>query len=185
MRKLIYSNLIVLCLLAGAAWGAPPQSSRRTLDQSTVIQGYHCAKGYAWIYANGSLFRCTLGQDSVIGEATVPVGSIIALLPDGKPEYVQMSHDSSVQGYNCQGGGLLGPGEGPVVEFYPSGKLKLCFLANDQDIQGVPCSKGGIFASLNGPDPGVIFHESGKLRRCRLTRDFAALRKGNIFQQLE
>ena len=101
------------------------------------------------------------------GEARIPAGSYIALNPDGTPNLVQMSHDAPVLGLQCQGGGLLGAGEGPVVAFYPNGKVKVCFLAGDQVVQGVPCSQGGFFSTVSGPDPGVYFYESGRLRQCR------------------
>jgi len=83
----------------------------------------------------------------------------------------------------CQGGGFLGPSEGPMVAFYPSGKVKVCFLAKDRAVQGVPCSHGGFFTTLSGPDPGVHLYENGKLRQCRLTADFGGKHKGEIFTQ--
>jgi hypothetical protein len=117
------------------------------------------------------------------GEITIPAGSWITLAEDGKPKFVQMSHDAPVLGLRCQGGGPLGPGEGSVVALYPSGKLKECFLAGDQTVQGVPCSHGGLVSTTLGRDPGVYFSENGKLRQCRLAADFNGQRKGELFQQ--
>lgn len=173
-----------LCGLCCSVWaGAPSQTSRKTLDQPTEIQGYPCAKGYAWFYADGRLSRCTVTREIPFGEVRIPAGSYIALNPDGTPNLVQMSHDAPVLGLTCQGGSWLGPGEGSVVAFYPSGKLKLCFLAHEQIVQGVPCAKGGFIATNTGVDPGVSFHESGKLSACKLARDFGAQRKGERFVQ--
>jgi hypothetical protein len=182
MRKTALSALFCLTLLAAAS-AAPPQSERKTLDRETGIQGYSCAKGYAWFFGDGRLDRCTVARDTVFGEAHAPAGSIVALLPDGKPDFVQMSRDTAVRGLDCMGGGWLGVAEASVVGFYPSGKLKLCFLAADQEVQGVPCAKGGFLASLNGADPGVHFYESGKLSACRLSREFDGLRRGDRFTQ--
>jgi hypothetical protein len=69
------------------------------------------------------------------------------------------------------------------VAFYPSGKLKLCFLVQNQTVQGIPCAHGGFWATLTGDDPGVSFDESGKLRACKLARDFGHQRKGERFVQ--
>lgn len=175
---------VLLCsLLSANAWGAPPPTTHKTLDQPVVIQGYPCAKGHAWFFADGRLARCTVSQKIPFAEITIPSGSIISLLPNGKPDFVQMSHDAPVRDFVCQGGSILGPGEGSVVGFYPSGKLKLCFLARDQEVQGIPCSKGGFLASLNSQDPGVRFYENGNVHSCRLTKDFAGQRAGTRFKQ--
>jgi hypothetical protein len=162
-----------------------PEVHRNTLKSPAEIQGYPCAKGYAWFYADGRLNRCTVTREIPFGEARIPAGSYIALNPDGTPDLVQMSHDAPVLGLTCQGGSWLGPGEGSVVAFYPSGKLKLCFLAHEQIVQGVPCAKGGFIATNTGVDPGVSFHESGKLSACKLSRDFGAQHKGDRFVQAQ
>jgi hypothetical protein len=162
-----------------------PEVHRSTLKSPVEIQGYPCAKGYAWFYANDRLNRCTVTREIAFGEARIPAGSYIALNPDGTPNLVQMSHDASILGLICQGGSWLGPGEGSVVAFYPSGKLKLCFLADEQTVQGVPCAKGGFLATSTGVDPGVSFHESGKLSACKLARNFGKQRKGERFIQAQ
>ncbi len=170
--------LLVCGLSLPARAGTPPAVTRKTLPQPTEIQGYSCAKGYAWFFSDGRLNRCTVTREIAFGEARIPAGSYIALNPDGTPNLVQMPHDAPILGLKCQGGSWLGPGEGSVVAFYPSGKLKLCFLAGDQQVQGVPCAHGGFWATLTGVDPGVLFDESGKLRACRLAKDYGAQHKG-------
>jgi hypothetical protein len=174
----------LFCALLAAGWmRAQSQTTRKSLTQPTMIQGFPCDKGYAWFYPGGHLEKCTVTREIPFGEITIPAGSYITLTQDGKPDLVQMSHDAPVLGLRCEGGGLLGAGEGPVVALYPSGKLKACFLAADQSVQGVPCSHGGFFSTVSGPDPGVYFGESGKLRQCRLTADYAGQRKGELFKQ--
>ena len=161
--------------------GALPHVNRKTLDQPTEIQGYPCAKGFAWFFDDGRLNRCTVTREIAFGEARIPAGSYIGLHPDGTPDIVQMIHDAPILGMTCSGGSLLGPGEGSVVAFYPSGKLKQCYLAGDQTVQGVPCMSGGFFA--DGRGGGAKFHENGKLASCKLTKDFGAWRKGDRFVQ--
>jgi hypothetical protein len=168
------------CALCSAA---APHTNRKTLDQPTGIQGYPCSKGYAWFFDDGRLSRCTVTREIPFGEARIPAGSYIALNPDGTPNLVQMSHDAPILGLTCQGGSWLGTSEGSVVAFYPSGKLKLCYLAGDQIVQGVPCASGGFFSTLTGVDPGVSCDESGKLRACKLAKDFGKQRKGERFVQ--
>ena len=108
--------------------------------------------------------------------AQVQRGSIIELLPDGRPSYVMMLHDAAVGEVECSGGNwLLGTSEGAMVALYPSGKLKQCWLAKDQVVQGVPCMRGG-FLGLIGDgarrDGGAKFYESGKLESCTLGKDY-------------
>lgn len=187
LKKLPITLSLLVLLLCGlslpAQASAPPAVTRKTLDQPTEIQGYPCAKGYAWFFDDGRLYRCTVTREIAFGEARVPAGTYIALHPDGTPDFIQMSHDAQILGMKCQGGSWLGSGEGSMVAFYPSGKLKLCFLAGDQQVQGVPCAHGGFWATLNGVDPGVLFDESGKLRACRLAKDYGAQHKGERFAQ--
>jgi hypothetical protein len=177
---------LLLCGLSlSARAGTRPHVTRKMLTQPTEIQGYPCAKGIAWFFDDGRLSRCTVTREVAFGEARIPAGSYIALHPDGTPELVQMPHDAPILGLKCQGGSWLGSGEGSVVAFYPSGKLKVCYLAGDQPVQGVPCAHGGFWASLSGVDPGVLFNESGKLRGCRLARDFGGQRKGERYAQTQ
>ncbi|MGA3081796.1 MAG: hypothetical protein ABSD44_10490 [Terracidiphilus sp.] len=183
MRTTVLFILSLCSLQCALCVAAPPHTYRKTLDQPTGIQGYPCAKGYAWFFDDSRLSRCTVAREIPFGEASIPAGSYIGLNPDGTPNLVQMSHGAPVLGLICQGGGWLGPGEGAMVAFYPSGKLKLCYLAGDQTVQGVPCASGGFFASLTGVDPGVSFDESGRLRACKLAKDFGAQRKGERFVQ--
>jgi antitoxin component YwqK of YwqJK toxin-antitoxin module len=121
--------------------------------------------------------------------AQVQRGSILELLPDGRPNYVMMLHDAAVGEVECSGGNwLLGPSEGAMVALYPSGKLKQCWLAKDQVVHGVPCMRGG-FLGLFGDgarrDGGAKFYESGKLESCTLGKDYGGKRRGDHFQQAQ
>jgi len=176
-----------IALLCGFACTAlaqnPGRTVRKTLDRPAVIQGFPCDKGYAWFYVGGALEKCTITREMPYGEITIPAGSWITLLPDGRPWGVQMSHDAPVLGLQCAGGSFLGPSEGADVALYPSGKLKECFLAGDQIVQGVPCDDGGFFASMSGIHPNVDFYESGKLKGCKLSKDYGPQKRGERFQQ--
>jgi hypothetical protein len=155
------------------------------LHEPAEIQGYPCAKGFAWFYADGRLERCTVSRDTAFGEARVPAGSIVVLRPNGKPEYVMLVHNSPILGYNCAGGGPLGPAEGAMTSFYASGKLRVCWLAGDQVVQGVPCKAAGGFLSAIFHHGGFFtdFYESGKLHSCTLSQDYGGLHGGQRFAQ--
>jgi hypothetical protein len=181
MRTALFFLLFLCGLRCAFCAGGPPHTYRKTLDQPTEIQGYPCARGYAWFFDDGRLNRCTVTREILFGEARIPAGSYIALNPEGTPNLVQMSHDAPILGMTCMGGSWLGPSEGSVVAFYPSGKLKLCYLAQDQTVQGVPCAPSSFWASLTGVNPGVLFDESGKLRACKLTKDYGGQHKGERF----
>jgi hypothetical protein len=159
------------------------QTFRKTLSPQTDIQGYPCAKGYAWFYGDGHLDCCFVPREISFGEATIPAGSEIALTSDGTPEMVQMSRDTAIRGYVCAGGGWLGVAEGSMTSFYPNGSLKECFLASDQAVQGVPCSHGGFWITAFHGDPSVKFRSDGMLASCKLTQDFGSYKKGDRYSR--
>lgn len=181
LRRMV--SLVALLCSLGPAGGAAtdPQTHRKTLGQPTEILGYPCAKGYAWFFADGKLSNCTVSHAIAFGEATIPAGSWITLLSDGRPRIAQMKQDAKVAGVTCMGGSWLGPSEGAMAAFYPSGRLEQCFLAGDQTVQGVPCMNGGMLG--DGTGSGAMFHENGKLKSCKLARDFGAQHKGDRFVQ--
>jgi hypothetical protein len=114
---------IVVCGLAGAGLAATKaQLQRKTLAQSTEIQGYQCAKGNAWFYTDGKLNECALARDTDFGVARAPAGSWINLTRDGRPDFLFLVRDTNILDYSCRGGNrLLGPTEGAMTGFYPSG----------------------------------------------------------------
>ena len=171
--------------LSSPASTARPETSRRSVSESREIQGYPCAKGYAWFYADDRLERCFLSRETQFGEAKVPAGSVVVLLPDGRPNFVMLAHDSFIGSYKCRGGGPLGPTEGDSTAFYPSGKLKQCWLADDETVQGVPCKDAGGFLTAIFHPSGfpTDFYETGRLRRCTLSKDYGGKRRGDVFTQ--
>jgi hypothetical protein len=183
MSKTAFATLLLCRLFFGMPVGAQPQTTRKFLHEPTVIQGYPCAKGIAWFFADGHLQKCTVTRDIRFGEVAIPAGSWITLTEDGKPYFVQMPHNAPVLNLMCEGGGWLGTGEASTVSFFPNGKLKTCFLARDQLVQGVPCSHGGLFSAFSNRNYVVLFYESGKLRQCLLAADYGDQHKGELFKQ--
>jgi len=171
-------------LIASRVLAGDPQTYRRHLDRATEIQGYPCAKGYAWFHSDGRLDSCTLDAQSAFGVALAPAGSWIRLTPDGKPLYLGLARNTRILDSVCVGGGALGPQEGFTTAFYPSGKLRLCWLAGDQVVQGVPCrGAGGFFTAVThgGRNPTAKFGEDGTLQSCTLSKDFNGRRPGEDF----
>ena len=186
MKKISALALLFIMLgtipISGLA-GETPANHRMKLQEPREIQGYPCAKGYAWFYSNGNLQRCTVSRDITFAEARVPAQSIISMQADGKPNSVSLFHDSEVAGYTCRGGGLLGPSESWTTAFFPTGKLKLCWLASDQIIQGVPCMHASFMGDVFGGSAGTYFYESGKLKSCKLSKDYGIQHRGQRFAQ--
>jgi hypothetical protein len=150
--------LIVLTCFGWVSIGAAtPDSHRKKLTQPTVIQGYPCAKGYAFFYADGKLDNCAVNQETQYGEALIPRGSIIYLKSEGSLWGVGLAHSTRIHDVLCDGGGFLGPAEGSETAFYPSGKLHQCYLAKNQVVQGVPCAQGGDAGISSWPRPRTLF----------------------------
>jgi hypothetical protein len=167
------------CIFASAAASDPaPNLTRKNLPAPTEIEGWPCDKGYVWYNPDGHLRSCELSHACAFGEAHVPTGSHIYLTSDGKPEFVFLRSDTRILGLLCRG-----HGHDYSTAFYPSGKLKTCWLAGDQEVQGTPCMGAGFFADIFGGGVGVHFHENGKLRTCKLSRNFGPQRRGEHFVQ--
>jgi hypothetical protein len=190
MKRMSMLAVVLVVMAAGYGVSQTPQVRpaihRTKLSQPAVIQGVPCAKGYAWLYADGRLESCAVSREFVFGEAKLPPGSILHLLPDGRPKFAVLQRDSEVAGVKCSGGNwLLGPSEGSMTVFYPSGKLEQCWLAGDQTVQGIPCMSGGVmglFGDGARRDGGVRFYESGKLKSCTLSKDFGTQHRGDHFE---
>ena len=183
-KQMRFAVIVGCCLacpgLATAQVTNAKQLQRRTMAQETVIQGYACAKGYAWFYADGRLKECAMALETEFGEAKAPVGSWVNLREDGRPDFVFLQRDMEIAGYVCRGGnGVLGPTEGAMTGFYPDGKLRYCWLAAARDVQGVPCAGSDMFSGKSEVD----FYEDGKLQGCKLTKDYGSLKAGQRFSQ--
>ena len=166
---------IVACATLGLTGACLGQDYRRDSASSQAIQGYFCAPGPVWFYAGGHLRSCKVVNETSFGEIRVPAGSRITLTPDGAPMFVFLAHDAQVGSHVCRGGGS----ESYSTALYSSGKLKECWLAGDQVVQGVPCTGASFLADVIGGSVGVIFHENGKLRTCKLSKDFRSLKRGD------
>jgi hypothetical protein len=179
MKRLVL--VVLLCGLVGAGLAAnEAQLQRKTLAQSIEIHGYQCAKGNAWFYTDGKLKECAVARDTDFGVARAPAGSWINLTRDGKPDFLFLVRDTNILGYSCRGGNrLLGPTEGATTGFYPSGKLKYCWLTADREVQGVPCAGSSMFSGKSEVD----FHEDGRLKGCKLAKDYGSLKAGERFAQ--
>jgi hypothetical protein len=168
----------LLFLLLAASSG--PNTVRRDLKAAQEIQGYLCAPGYAWFFADGSLESCSLARESPFGEVTAPEKSWITLTPEGAPRLLWLPQDGKVKGYLSRGGA----GEHSYsVALYPSGKLKTIWLAADTTVNGVPCMRATFAADVFGGGVETDFHENGKLKACKaagtVTIDGHAFRRGD------
>jgi len=183
MCKTVFLFVVAVIVISAARAAEQPQLTRKKLDQPQTIQGYPCASEYAWFYADGHLQRCFVSRDTAFGEISIPTGSIVNLSQDGRPQYAMLAHDTLILGMKCSGGSPLGPAEGAMTGLYPSGKFHHCFLAEDQVVQSVHCGSGGIFHAIVGQDIPVEFYETGKLKSCRLTADYAGRHRNDRFVQ--
>ena len=194
-------RLVAICvLLVGVGYGVAqtaqprPMTHRTKLKHDTVIQGYPCAKGYTWFYADGQLSECFISRDIDVGEAHIPKGSIIDLFPvqDDRRRLigVMLNHNTVISGVRCSGGGLLGPAEGAGTTLYPSGKLYACSPVEDQVVQGVPCRHDdgplgilyGLWIKHQDYDLGIEFYQNGKLKSCGLSEDFGGQKKNTLWK---
>ncbi len=178
--------LIVLTCFGWVSIGATtPDSHRKKLTQPTVIQGYSCAKRYAFFYADGKLDNCAVNRETQYGEALIPRGSIIYLTPDGSLWGVGLAHSTRIHDVLCGGGGFLGPAEGSETAFYPSGKLHQCYLAKNQVVQGVPCAQRGCWHLFMAPTPDSISTKTAVCVPANSRRISAARRKTRSGNRLQ
>lgn len=180
MKIAVLSALLFCLVLPSACWAFAPNSIRNKLQHNTTIQGYPCARGSIWFYPSGALNQCVLARVWTVGDAHIPRNSILILRSDGTVDYVLLSHDTVIDGYRSEGGAFMGTAEGVVTAFYPSERVLSLYLTKDHMIQGVPC-RGNGWSMLSDPIGNgnqVEFYEEGKLRGCKLTRDYGGGKKG-------
>lgn len=176
-KVLVFPLIVTFCC---ASRTADSRIQRRNLIQPTQVQGYSCAPGPAWFYADGRLHSCTLAAEAHFGEADAPERSWIRLTPTGEPEFLVVSRDTQISGVVCRGGRSA---EGYTTAFYPSGRLKGCWLAGDQNVQGIPCMGATFLRSAFRRDVCAIFYEDGRLKSCRLSGKYGPQSRGDAFKQ--
>jgi hypothetical protein len=145
--------------------------TRLALDEPRTIDGIPCTNE-ALLFPDGRLEGCLLARDAVIAGHEFPAGSWPYFDPPGVLKCVFLAHDHEVQGYL-----LRGDGNDYQTCFHPNGWLRFGNLRDATVIQGVPCGKSTFWTwILKGPS-GVYFHDNGRLKACRLSRDVNQLRK--------
>jgi hypothetical protein len=182
MKSAPLSAFLICVFLAAASLASEPNALRSKVLHDTVIQGYPCARGYAWFYPDGSLNECTVARPVIFGGVRVPRGSVIQLWPNGAARYLSLSHALLVAGYHVMGGNLPGSPQSDGTAFYPSGKLRSFYLLNDQTIQDVPCrgSQGSFRSTFAARAHRVDFYEDGKLQSCQLTQNYLGQEAGRL-----
>lgn len=174
--------LLAATVLTGSEQSDLRELQRKHIARPTWIQGYPCAAGYTWFFADGALRECAISRGIVFGAISIPPGSWINLTHAGLPDFVFLAHDTQLGPWVCKGGGLLGPTEGAMTTLYPGGSLRVCWLAVDTVVQGVPCMHASMWGDLFGGGSATEFHENGRLQACKLSRDFTfaghSFRKG-------
>jgi hypothetical protein len=171
MKHLHLSALVLFVFLESVCIAAEPNALRNKIPHAITIQGYPCARGYAWFYPDGSLNQCTIASPAPFGDFEAPRGSVIQLWPNGTVHYLTFPHQTTVAGFRILGG---------MTAFYPDGKLRSINLVANQNIQGVPCRGSQWSALVLSTDSGnhVEFYQDGKLRSCKLTQDYGGQRSG-------
>ncbi len=180
MKSSPLSAFLICVFLATASLASEPNALRNKVPQDTVIQGFPCARGYAWFYPDGSLNECTVARPITFANDRVPRGSVIQLWPNGAARYLTLPHAALIAGYHVTSGNPPGSPKGAATAFYPSGKLRSFYLFNDQTIQGVPCrgSQGSFLSASAANAYRVDFYEDGKLQSCQLTQNYQGQKAG-------
>lgn len=170
MRRTLLASLLLVASAARPLGAQVEQSLRLRLRQDTTIAGVHCGptgRASAEIFPSGGLEACPVAMDTTIAGHDFPQGTWIRLTEDGVLRSVWLLKPMVVQGLPCRGTGF----QGWAVTFHRSGTLSLCYLDEAATIDGVPCAAATFLRELTG-NSGVSLREDGRLRSCRLARDF-------------
>ena len=180
MKSLALLSCVVFLLSVDVCSASEPNALHDKILHDTTIQGFVCARGEAWFYPDGALNQCTLARPSAVGDLRVPRGAVVEFWPNGTAHYLMVPRATVLAGYHVRGGSHLGLSRGATTTFYRTGELRSIYLVSSQRIQGVPCRGGGwnTFSDPLGGENDVEFYRDGKLRSCRLTRDYLAFRSG-------
>ena len=145
--------------------------SRLELAEPTEIDGIPC-KEEALLYPDGRLEGCRLSRDAKVAGHLFPAGSWPYFDPPGTLKCVFLKHDFEVQGYL-----LRGESHYYQTCFHPNGWLRFGNLKEATVIQGVPCEKSTRKIWLSKGPSGVYFHDNGRLKGCRLSRDIHSFKQ--------
>jgi hypothetical protein len=170
MKKLIFILLpVMLSFTASAEFKG--ELTKLELAEPTEIEGIPC-QDEALLYPDGRLEGCRLSRDARVAGHLFPAGSWPYFDPPGTLKCVFLEHDYEVQGYL-----LRGKSHYYQTCFHPNGWLSFGNLKQATLIQGVPCEKSTRKIWLTKGPSGVYFHDNGRLKGCRLSRDI------NTFKQ--
>ena len=170
MKKLLII-LQVAVLLPSAFAGTSGSLTRLDLDEPTEIEGIPC-RDEALLYPDGRLEGCRLSRDAKVAGHMFPEGSWPYFDPPGTLKCVFLDHDHEVQGYL-----LRGESHHYQTCFHPNGWLSFGNLKEPTVVQGVPCEKSTRKLWLTKGPSGIYFHDNGRLKGCRLSRDVHSLKK--------
>lgn len=182
MKTALLPVCLVLAVVASVCGASEPNAIRNKLESDKTIQGIPCARGTAWFYPDGALNECTLSRAVTLGGVEVPRRSVLELWPNGAAHYLTISRRAVVGGYRVMGGTGANSSSAVVTTFYSNGKLRSVYLAADRTIEGVPCRGGSAWNLLVDPanDTNYVeFFDDGKLKSCRLARDYEGHRSGD------
>lgn len=182
MKTALLPVCLLLAVVASVCSAAEPNSIRNKLATDKTIQGIPCARGTAWFYPDGALNECTLSRSTTLGDVEVPRRSIVDLWPNGAAHYLTISRPAVIGGYRVMGGARANSSSAVVTTFYSNGKLRSVYLAADRTIEGVPCRGGSAWNLLvdSANDTNYVeFFDNGKLKSCRLARDYEGHRSGD------
>ena len=160
-----------------SAGNLPPQNIRSSGDfviarllNTTLIDGFRCAAGWARLTWSGQLSQCTLAEDTVIQDNLIPKNTDIELDEKLNIKSCFFPEDTEIHGYLVHNRSAGRPGGELYVgaRFYHNGRLQGFYSPYNVTIQGIPCRK--IYAGFFTATP-IQFHENGNLRSCTLSRD--------------
>ncbi len=162
---------LVTSLLAPAFAGFEGGLTRLELPEATEIEGVPC-KDEALLYPDGRLEGCRLSRDAKVAGHLFPAGSWPYFDPPGILKCVFLERDHEVQGYL-----LRGEGHNYQTCFHPNGWLSFGNLKAATVVQGVPCEKSTRKLWLTKGPSGIYFHDNGRLKGCRLSRDIHSFKQ--------
>lgn len=128
------------------------------LKEPSILQGHPCRRGKVRFHFNDSLLSFRSSADIQLDGGIIPAGSRIYLYDNGMPEYVWLSGDTEIKGYQISSRKRM---QGSQLSFYSGGELWKFRPVTDVEIDGIWCSH----------DKGIELYPDGSLLSCHLARD--------------